>query len=334
MPSSQRITKQPIDLPELSVYPNRPTNGRSDEGLILSQDSKILAILDTVAQIADTEATVLIQGESGTGKEMIARAIHRQGVRHQAAFVAVNCGAVPEPLLESEMFGHVRGAFTGADAAKVGKFEAAHHGTIFLDELAEMGRPLQVALLRLLQSGDYTPVGSVDTRYTDARVIAASNCDLLPLIASGRFRHDLYYRLNIIRIDLPPLRERRDDIPLLIDHFLRGFGALYGRTGLSLEPDAWQLLMRYTYPGNVRELENIIHRAVILGREGVVRSRDLPPEVSGAHSAALRPVAAAALSSRYHEAKEHTLRAFEESFLASALRESGGIVSRAAARPA
>lgn len=329
MSSAQVIDKSNVGMWESKANHVRPTNGLGAEGLFLGQDPKILAILNIVAQVADTDATVLIQGESGTGKEMIAWAIHRESPRRHAAFVAINCGAVPESLLESEMFGHARGAFTGADSAKVGKFEAAHRATIFLDELAEMGQQLQVALLRLLQSGEYTPVGLVDSRYSDVRVIAASNRDLLPLIASGRFRHDLYYRLNIIRIDLPPLRERRDDIPLLINHFLRAFETAYGRTGLSLEPGAQELLMGYTYPGNIRELENIIRRAVILNRGSVVRVRDLPPEVAGNHAVAPASVAAA-LTSQYHEAREHTLRVFEESFLSSALRESGGIVSRAA----
>jgi transcriptional regulator with PAS, ATPase and Fis domain len=297
----------------------------AEEIAILGRDPKILAILDMVAQVADTSATILIQGESGTGKELIARSIHRQSSRRDAAFVAVNCGAIPESLLESEIFGHVRGAFTGADAPKVGKFEAADRGTIFLDELSEMSRPLQVSLLRLLQSGEFTPVGTAEVRYTDARVIAATNRDLIPLIEAGRFRHDLYYRLNIIRIDLPPLRERRDDIPALIDHFLQLLCAEYGRSGLDLGFDAREILLKYPYPGNVRELENILRRAVILNHGHTIRAKDLPLEVVSAPAPAT-----VQLPCRYHEAKEHALRDFEESYLSSALRQSGGIVSRAA----
>jgi transcriptional regulator with PAS, ATPase and Fis domain len=302
-------------------------NRRSDDGLraILGQDPKLLSILETVAQVADTDATVLIQGESGTGKELVARSIHRRSTRRESAFVAVNCGAVPESLLESEVFGHARGAFTGADTTKVGKFEAANRGTIFLDELSEMGRPLQVSLLRLLQSGEYTPVGAVESRYSDARVVSATNVDLIPLIESGRFRRDLYYRLNIIRIELPPLRNRRDDIPVLIDHFLATFCAAYGRPALGLGPDARDLLLQYSYPGNVRELENIIRRAVILSDGDTIRARDLSPEIVAVPTAAPVPP-----PSRYHEAKHHAIRVFEESYLSTALRNSGGIVSRAA----
>jgi two-component system response regulator HydG len=300
--------------------------GRDAAGVaVLGRDPKLLAVLRTVAQVADSDATVLIQGESGTGKELIARSLHQQSSRRDGAFVAVNCGAVSESLLESEIFGHVRGAFTGADSAKVGKFEAANRGTIFLDELSEMGRPLQVALLRLLQTGEYSPVGTVEGRYTDARVVAATNCNLTPLIESGRFRHDLYYRLNIIRIELPPLRERREDIPGLLQHFLRVFGAAYGRTDLSVGPDALDLLVNYHYPGNIRELENITRRAVILAGDEIIRAGDLPPEVLAAG-----PAAPPGSPCRYHEAKDQALRLFEESYLSTALRESGGIVSRAA----
>jgi transcriptional regulator with PAS, ATPase and Fis domain len=308
--------------------PIRPINQRNlciHGASVLGRSPKIVEALDIVSQVSDTDATVLILGESGTGKELIARLIHRTSSRREAAFMAINCGAIPESLLESEIFGHMRGAFTGADTAKVGKFEAADRGTIFLDELSEMGRPLQVALLRLLQTGEFTPVGSVESRYTDARVIAATNCNLLTLIEAGRFRHDLYYRLNIIRIELPPLRERRDDIPLLIDHFLRDLGAAYGRPTLGIGPDARDLLLRYAYPGNIRELENIIRRAVILARGETIHAADLPPEVvaTRAHAPAHSPC-------RYQEAKDEALRVFEESYLSSALLQTGGIVSRAA----
>jgi two-component system, NtrC family, response regulator len=291
----------------------------------LGIDSKIKAILELVALVADTAATVLIQGESGTGKELIARLIHSQSSRRDAAFVAVNCGAVAESLLESEMFGHTRGAFTGADAPKVGKFEAAQGGTIFLDELAEMSRPLQVALLRILQSGEFTPVGTAESRFTDARVITATNRELTPLIESGGFRNDLYYRLNIIRIELPSLRERRGDIPLLIDHFLHVLGSAYGKSNLSVGVDAEELLLNYSYPGNVRELENIIRRAVILCRGNTIRAGNLPSEVADGHSRTpARPAA------RYHESKEQALRDFDKAYLIGALSETGGIVSRAA----
>ena len=231
--------------------PGRPIDPipRGGDWLILGKDPKILAIRQTVARVADTDATVLIQGESGTGKELVARSIHQMSSRRDAAFVAVNCGAVPDSLLESEIFGHSRGAFTGADVARVGRFEAADHGTIFLDELSEMSRALQVALLRLLQFGEYTPVGTVASRYTDARVIAATNCDLGTLMDSGRFRHDLYYRLNIIRVELPPLRERPADIPALIDHFLRLFSTAYAQSGAGRRAGCPGFLAQLPLPG-------------------------------------------------------------------------------------
>ena len=291
---------------------------------ILGQGPRIQAIQAMVTQVADTDATILISGETGTGKELIARSIHCQSSRRNAAFIAVNCGAVAESLLESEMFGHAKGAFTSADTAKIGKFEAAHGGTIFLDELAESSRSLQVLLLRVLQSGEYTPVGTVESRYCDVRVIAATNCDLVPLLESGRFRHDLYYRINIIRLDLPPLRERRDDLPLLIDHFLRSFCEAYGKPGLGLSSKAREILLSHPYLGNVRELENIIRRAVILCRGETIMVEDLPPELVTERHAAVP------LPEGYHAAKENALKEFEASYLTDALCKCGGIVSRAA----
>lgn len=280
-----------------------------------------------VDTVADTDATVLIHGESGTGKELIARRLHNQSSRRAAPFIAVNCGAIAESLLESEMFGHCKGAFTGADASRIGKFEAAHGGTIFLDELAEMSRSLQVSLLRILQSGEYTPVGMVESRCCDVRVIAATNRDLVLLIEEGKFRHDLYYRLNVIRIDLPPLRKRCDDIPLLVEHFLEVFGAEYGKPGLSIGPGTLDVLLQYPFPGNVRELENTIRRALILCRGDMIMPQDLPPEVVAGRLPAPTPPSSLA---GYHVAKENAIREFERSYLIGALLECGGIVSRAA----
>jgi DNA-binding NtrC family response regulator len=291
----------------------------------LGDDSKVRAVLDTVRRIAATEATVLISGESGTGKELIARFLHRLSARCDANFVSINCGAVVETLVESELFGHARGAFTGAEVRRVGWFEAADAGTIFLDELGEMSRPLQVALLRVLQTGEYTPVGTSETRYCDVRVVAATNTDLAPLIEAGRFRRDLYYRLNIIRVDLPPLRERRDDIPLLAQHFLETYATRYGRPGLSFAPGALDALMRYPFPGNVRELENLVHRAVALSEGDTIEVVRAP-----AGTAAATPGPVPALPASYHAAKECAIRVFEESYLVDALRRCGGIVSRAA----
>jgi transcriptional regulator with PAS, ATPase and Fis domain len=291
----------------------------------LGNDPKVWAVKELVAQVAETDATVLIYGESGTGKELIARLLHEQSPRRNAAFVALNCGAIAESLIESEMFGHSKGAFTGAGRARAGRFEAAHCGTIFLDELSEMSRPMQVALLRILQSGEYTPVGCVESRYCDVRVIGATNCELEPLIEQKRFRHDLYYRLNIIRIDLPPLRERRGDIPLLINHFLDLFAGAYGKLGLRIAAEAREFLLGHDYPGNVRELENFIRRAVVLCGDRTITLEHLRPGPRVVHGAT-----ATTGPSGYHAAREHAIEQFERSYIVSALRESGGIVSRAA----
>lgn len=327
---------KPIPVPRSSgnglhhhhLAADRP-GGREDTPFpFIGNDPRVREVLELVARVADTRATVLIQGESGTGKELIARSLHRQSSRSGGPFVAINCGAVPRSLLESEISGHTRGAFTGADCAKPGKYEAAHGGTIFFDELSEMSRPFQVGLLRILQTGEFTPVGAVESRYSDARVIAATNRDLVPLVGSGRFRQDLYYRINIIRIELPPLRERRGDLPLLAGHFLARFGREYGKPSIGLSEAALNALTAYDFPGNVRELENLLQRAVILCNADEIGLEHLTAEVLGQRPA----LAGATPPAGYHVARRHALRTFEESFLITKLRESGGIVSRAARR--
>jgi DNA-binding NtrC family response regulator len=238
-------------------------------------------VLDLVERVAPTGATVLIQGESGTGKEVIAKAIHHASRRAERPFVAVNCGAVPETLLESELFGFTRGAFTGAVASKLGLFEEADGGTLFLDEIAEMPAALQVKLLRTLQSGEIRRLGATQSTTTDVRVIAATNRDVAALIGEGSFREDLFYRLNVIQVVLPPLRERREDIPALAEHFVTRSAARLGRD-VRLTPETLERLLRYPWPGNVRELENAIERAVILTRGDGVTPADLPPHVAAA----------------------------------------------------
>ena len=246
---------------------------------LIAQSPAMHAVLDLVERVAPTDATVLIQGESGTGKEVIAKAIHHASVRAARPFVAVNCGAVPETLLESELFGYARGAFTGAAGSKLGLFEEADGGTLFLDEIAEMPAALQVKLLRALQSGEVRRLGATQTATIDVRVLAATNGDLATRIAQGSFREDLFYRLNVIQMVLPPLRDRREDIPALAEHFLVRAAAKLGRT-LRLSPGALERLLRYPWPGNVRELENAIERAAILARTETVEPDDLPPHVS------------------------------------------------------
>jgi DNA-binding NtrC family response regulator len=246
---------------------------------LIAQSGAMQAVLELVERVAPTDATVLIQGESGTGKEVIAKAVHHASRRAARPFVAVNCGAVPETLLESELFGYMRGAFTGAAVTKPGLFEEADGGTLFLDEIAEMPAALQVKLLRALQSGEIRRLGATQATTIDVRVIAATHGDLAALISQGAFREDLFYRLNVIQIVLPPLRDRREDIPALAEHFLARSATKLDRT-LRLSADALERLLRYPWPGNVRELENAIERAAILSRREVVEPDDLPPHVS------------------------------------------------------
>ena len=246
---------------------------------IIARSPEIRRVLDLVARVAPTDATVLIHGESGTGKELIAKAIHHASPRAREPFVAVNCGALPESLLESELFGHVKGAFTGASMAKKGLFEEAHRGTLFLDEIGEMTPALQVKLLRALQDGEVRPVGSTQSATVDARVLAATNRDLEQMMRQGGFREDLYYRLNVISLTLPPLRERREDIPALAEHFLLRFAARQERT-LRLGADALDRLLAYAWHGNIRELENAMERAAILSRGDTVGAEDLPPHIA------------------------------------------------------
>ncbi|MCK4303502.1 MAG: sigma 54-interacting transcriptional regulator, partial [Candidatus Eisenbacteria sp.] len=236
-------------------------------------------ILLLVDRIAPTESTVLITGESGTGKEKVARLIHIQSNRSHGPFVPVNAGAIPEALIESELFGHARGAFTDAKEAKRGLFELADRGTLFLDEIAEMPQLLQVRLLRALQDGQIRPVGAEASIRVDVRVIAATNKDPRKAIAEGTFREDLFYRLNVFNLHIAPLRQRKEDIPYLANFFLARFSKRHRKEVQHLTHRAWGMLMNYEFPGNVRELENAIERAVILSDDDTVRVRDLPPEI-------------------------------------------------------
>jgi DNA-binding NtrC family response regulator len=236
-------------------------------------------VADVIRKVARTEATVLILGESGTGKELVARALHAQSERADGAFVPVNCGAIPAELLESEMFGHERGAFTGAAGPRAGLFQLAHRGTIFLDEVAEMSPSLQVKLLRVLQDREVRPVGGDRIVTVDVRVVAASNKDLAAEVGAGRFREDLYYRLNVIPMTVPALRERRSDVPLLVCHFLATHNRQRREHPISVSDDAMVQLRDYDWPGNVRELENLIERLAILSDQPVIGPSQLPPAI-------------------------------------------------------
>lgn len=236
-----------------------------------------------IDRIAGTDSNILIEGESGTGKELAAKAIHAKSMRSNKPFIPVNCGALPENLLESELFGHVRGAFTGAVGSKQGLFEAASNGTIFLDEIAETSPNLQVKLLRVLQEKEIRPVGSVEHKKTNVRIVAATNKDLSKEVSSGRFREDLFYRLSVISLRLPPLRERKEDIPPLVHHFIIKFNRLYNREIEGVASQAMQILLDYHWPGNVRELGNVIERAVILEKGKILTSKVLSLKKEGMH---------------------------------------------------
>lgn len=249
-----------------------------EEPSLVGSSAKMLAVYKTIAYVADSRTTVLIQGDSGTGKELVARAIHANGLRSQKPFIGVNCGALTETLLESELFGHVKGAFTGAVADKHGLFHAAQGGTLFLDEISETSPALQVKLLRVLQQDEYKPVGSTKTLKTDARVIASTNRDLEKRVTAGLFREDLFYRLNVVTIDVPSLCERREDIPKLIAHFIRRL-ASKGQTAPQFSSKALELLVRYSWPGNVRELENTIERLALFSRGRLIETQDIPEKI-------------------------------------------------------
>ena len=255
---------------------------------IIGRTPSMLEVYKMIARVSDAPAAVLITGESGTGKELVAHAIHTHGSRQASPFVAVNCGALTETLLESELFGHVKGSFTGAIANKRGIFEQAADGTVFLDEISETSTALQVKLLRVLQEREVTPVGGSSSIKVRARVIAATNCDLEELSAGGAFRQDLLYRLNVIQIHLPPLRERREDIPLLVSHLTRKH-APAGQSSPAVDKDAMSALTAYSWPGNVRELENVIERAITLSQSGCVTANDLPPKVRALESGTIAP---------------------------------------------
>lgn len=264
------------------------------EGIVGNAES-IQAVFKTIGQVAASDVTVLITGESGTGKELVARSMHRHSLRSKKEFIAVNCAAIPENLIESELFGHVKGAFTGAIADKVGRFEQCDGGTLFLDEIGDMSPATQTRVLRAIQQGEIQRVGGAQTIKVDVRLIAATNKDLEKMVVAKTFREDLYYRLNVVRIRMPSLRERKEDIPLLVDFMLRRLGADRKIAAKHLSPEAMDLLCRYDWPGNVRELENAIHRAGVIAGGEAVLAKDLPVEIIDAvRSGKPVPVVAAA----------------------------------------
>jgi DNA-binding NtrC family response regulator len=293
---------------------------------VIGTSPALRSVLELVAKVAETDSTVLITGESGTGKELIARALHYNSRRAERRLVTVNCGAIPEELLESELFGHVRGAFTSAVSQREGRFSLANGGTIFLDEIGDMSANLQVKLLRVLQDRTFEPVGSSKSMTVDVRVVAATNQDLERAIREGRFREDLYYRLNVIPIEVPPLRQRPDDIPLLAQHFLDTMHQERGTRVDSIADEAMALLCRHDWPGNVRELENLIERLSVLRVEGEIRAEDLPANVRGGRASSPSAPSIPETGLDFREVVDR----FESDLIRQALEQTQGNKNRAA----
>ncbi len=328
------ITK-PIDLEQLElamaktlerkqlISENKRLREMADERLqfggIISKSSAMAKALSVAARVAPSRATVLILGESGTGKELVARAIHYASPRRDEPFVAVNIAALSDNLVESELFGHEKGAFTGADRQRQGRFEMAHQGTLFIDEVADIPLNTQAKLLRVLQEQRIERLGSSGSIEVDVRVITATNRPLAKMVESGEFREDLYYRLNVVSIQLPPLRERRTDIPALAEHFRKKYSERHGKNVTAISREAMDQLMKYDYPGNVRELENMIEQAVVLSRDDVIARADLPGIAAG--------------NKNYDDQAglfQERVEAFEKNMIVDALRKSHGIQTRAA----
>ncbi len=311
-------------------------------GELIGTSPKMASVYKLIEGVATATSTVLIRGESGTGKELVARAIHQASSRAQKPFVPVNCAAIPKELVESELFGHVRGAFTGAQTARTGLFETAHQGTIFLDEIGDLPLAAQVKLLRTLQEGEVKRVGSDDTRFVDVRVLAATNVDLASKIADGSFRKDLYYRLNVIQIALPALRERGDDVILLAYHFLQKFSSRMQRPLRKLSPEAARAIRMYAWPGNVRELEHAIEHAVVLSQGDWVEAHDLPfgeipdglPVPANSETRTIAAIPHVAINELvdlpYAEAKRRLVAMFDDEYTAALLKRTDGNLSEAA----
>ncbi len=296
---------------------------------IVAKSQEMLKIFNVIKKIADYKTTVLVTGESGTGKELIARALHFNSIRKNGPFVAVNCGGIPENLLESELFGHARGAFTDAIRSKKGLFEEADKGTIFLDEIGDLPLPLQVKFLRVLQEEEIRPLGDTRSIHVDVRVVAATSKDLGQEMRLGRFREDLYYRINVLTISLPPLRERKEDIPLLVDHFIGKFNQRLNTSIKGVSPEVMRTFLEYKWPGNVRELENIVERAMVLTEYDTIQVEDLPPALTSGKSIHMLPPPLPEVDENCLSIKECS-KALERDLIIKALKRTGGNKTQAA----
>lgn len=300
-----------------NVYLRKEVRKEYNFNNIISKNEKMRDIFDTIVKVARYKSTILIMGESGTGKELVAKAIHFNSDRSSGSFVAVNCGAIPENLLESELFGHVKGSFTDAVRTKKGLFEEAHSGTLFLDEIGELPLSLQVKLLRVLQDGEIRRIGDSRSIRIDVRIIAATVKDLEKAVRDGSFRDDLFYRLNVLPLRLPPLCDRKEDIPLLAEHFIAKFSESLRKGIKGITPEAYKVLLRYSWPGNVRELENVVERGLVLTDTELIDVENLPPEIQGANE-----------NSAFAQIDEYSIkkatRILEKELIRKALRKTGG----------
>ena len=339
----QSIVAKALRTAELDSGSGRSAGEAGDEhgayGMI-GRSAAMRSVFDMIGKAADSPSTVLITGESGTGKELVAGALHAHSGRSGKPFIKINCAAIPDTLVESELFGHEKGAFTGAVSSRPGRFELAHGGTLFLDEVGEVPLEMQVKLLRVLQESEFERVGGVRTLRVDTRLVAATNADLEQSIAAGRFREDLFYRLNVVPISLPPLRERREDIPLLVDHFLRHFNARLGKSVTGLSEEARDRMTAYRWPGNIRQLENVLERTLLFTDGQEIGIEDLPPELGGkdaaqgaaraAESAGVVAAHALAGGTGLKDVVRETTSGVERTMIRQALEQTGGNVTQAA----
>lgn len=325
------LLKRVIQFQDLQVENTqlkKTLNHRYSFDNLIGSSEGIHMVCSLIEKVAETDSTILILGESGTGKELVARTIHYNSHRKHKTMIPINCGAIPETLLESELFGHEKGAFTGASSTRIGRFELADGGTIFLDEIGDMSPSLQVKLLRVLQQREFERVGGVRTIKVDVRIIAATNIDLEDAVQEGKFREDLYYRLNVIPIVIPPLRERTDDIPLLIDYFLTHFIKTKKKDIKGFSPAAMEILMSYPWPGNIRELENLIERLVILKGEGTIGVEDMPKKFVS-HTLSKDGVLHITLPDAGINLKD-VVEEFENNLILQAMQKAQGIKNKAA----
>ncbi|MBN1962780.1 MAG: sigma-54-dependent Fis family transcriptional regulator [Deltaproteobacteria bacterium] len=320
----QRLQAEREQLRDENAQLRKKSHSKSTPMGLIGKSPRFIETLATISKVADYKSTVLLQGESGTGKELLARALHAESIRKRGPFVPINCGAIPETLLESELFGHVKGAFTDAGRTKIGLIEEANAGTLFLDEIGELPLTLQVKLLRFLQEDEIRRVGDIKDIKVNVRVVTATARDLQKMVEAGQFREDLYYRLNVLQLRVPPLRERKEDIPLLVEHFIEKYGKRLNRPGMTFTRDALRLLLDYSWPGNIRELENLVERAMVLAENTQIDAANLPDHLQN-ETALATPFAF-----DHNFSIKKAIRILERELIKRSLNKTGGNRTRAA----